>query len=818
MLNWLSGFIDSLAPSTTQRSETSLHQLSLVLVGIVFVLGTTLIVAFDTLFPTQQDTAALRIGSVSANDIRAPYTLQYESDVLTVQQRDAAATVITPIYNPPDPTIARQQVTLLQRIIEFVDNIRRDPFGTLSQKTRDLESISALSLSAPVIEGILALNDEGWRGIAGEATSVLERVMREPIREAEIAAVIEQLPSQISLRFDPAAAAIVVALVQDVIRSNRFVDVESTTLAREAASNAIPLVVRSFERGQVVVRAGARLEAVDYEALQRFGLLEGADRRAQMLVRALIASLLVLVLIGLYLARFPDAAYMRGRFIAVLCVLFLLSLLSARLFVGVQPPYYIYPAAGLALLLVVIAKPEIAVIGTLAQAILIGLMANNSLEIATLVIAGGMVGALILRRTERLNSYFVIGALIAVTNVVVVTLFNLDLLDSADTTALGVLIVYGLINGILAAMVALVGMYVLTFVLNLPTSLRLVELSQPNHPLLQRMLREAPGTYQHSLQVANLCEQAANAIGANAELIRVAALYHDIGKMLNPAFFVENQADNLNAHDALNDPYRSASIIIGHVTEGNELARQYRLPVRVRDFILEHHGTTKVGYFYARAVEQAGEADSVDVDQFTYPGPKPQSRETAIMMLADGCESTVRARKPINKLEITEIVDTLFTQRMRDGQLDEADLTLRDLDTAREIFVEMLQAVFHPRINYPTPLPSGRTAERPSLTDGSADAGKTRTLEMGRLPDIDISMPLEPVSPAPQPSLFNTIDAQPPRPGRRQTVEIKPLVIAADDEDMPLEEVPPLRRTGKANASDDQADDPDLAHDTADKV
>ena len=131
MLNWLSGFIDSLAPSTTQRSETSLHQLSLVLVGIVFVLGTTLIVAFDTLFPTQQDTAALRIGSVSANDIRAPYTLQYESDVLTVQQRDAAATVITPIYNPPDPTIARQQVTLLQRIIEFVDNIRRDPFGTL---------------------------------------------------------------------------------------------------------------------------------------------------------------------------------------------------------------------------------------------------------------------------------------------------------------------------------------------------------------------------------------------------------------------------------------------------------------------------------------------------------------------------------------------------------------------------------------------------------------------------------------------------------------------------------------------------------------
>jgi putative nucleotidyltransferase with HDIG domain len=782
MLNRISGFIDSLAPSAAVRSERATHRFSLVLVAVLFVAATTLVVSLDVIAPLEQDTSALRVGSVTTADIRAPYTLQYVSDVLTAQQREAAASSVVPIYNPPDPTVARQQVTLLQRVFDFIENVRRDPYGSFEQRSADLRAINALNLREPIIEAILTLDEETWRGIVGEASIVLERVMREPIREADIATVTEQLPSQVSLRFDQSAAAVVVALVEDIVRPNRFLNVEATEAARAAARETVAPVNRSFERGQVVVRAGARLEPVDYEALQRFGLLEGADRRGQMVARALVASLLMLVLIGLYLSRFSDGAYMRGRFLAVLCIIFVLSLLSARMFAGVQPPYYINPSSSLALLLVVIAKPEIALIGTLAQGVLLGVMANNSLEIATLVIAGGLVGALLLRRTERLNSYFVIGVIIALTNLVVVVLFNLELISSADTGSLGVLILYGLMNGVLSAMVALVGMYALTFLLNLPTSLRLVELSQPNQPLLQRLLREAPGTYQHSLQVANLCEQAASRIGANAELVRVAALYHDIGKMGNPAFFVENQVDDVNPHDVLDDPYRSASIIIAHVTDGEQLAMQYRLPVRIRDFILEHHGTTKAGYFYARAVEQAGEADSVDVDEFTYPGPKPQSRETAIMMLADGCESSVRARKPGSKQEITDIVDSIFSQRMKDGQMDESNLTLRDLELTREVFIEMLQAVFHPRVNYPAPSP-------PSLSSESA-------LAPSGLPSaLSASIPARITAETPAAQ-------QTPLASRRAAVEVKPM-ITADDEDQPLREVPPLRRS-KPSSTEDQ--------------
>ncbi len=779
MLNWLPEFIDSLAPSTNARRDHPLHTAGVILVAVVFVLLSTLIVAFDGIFQSETDTAALQVGSVVAQDIRAPFSVTYVSDVLTERQRDAASSSVTPIYDPPDPNVARHQITLLQQILDFIDNVRRDPYGAPQQKLDDINDITALQLDQAIIESILQMDDDTWRAVAGEAVNVLERVMRESIRESDISLMSDQLPSQVALRFDPDTAAVIVALAQDLVRPNRFPNPQATELARQAAANNVAPESRSFERGQVVVRAGARLDPVDYEALSHLGLLESPDRRVQNIARAFLGSLMVLVTVGLYLARFPDRFYTQARFLALLAGLFLFTLAGARLFSD-QP--YIYPAAALALTLVIVTRTEIAIISMIGLGLLIGLMANNSLEIATLVIVGGTVGALVMRRSERVNSYFFAGLVIALTNTLVVILFNLEMLSSSDGSTLGTLILLALLNGGIAAMAALAAMYGITVAFNLPTSLKLVELSQPNQPLLQRLLREAPGTYQHSLQVANLSEQAANAVGANAELMRVAALYHDIGKMLNPAFFVENQADNVNPHETLNDPYRSADIIISHVTDGERIARQFRLPVRIRDFIMEHHGTTLVGYFYTRAVEQAGDEESVDIEQFTYPGPKPQTRETAIMMLADSCESTVRARKPANKAEIAEIVESIIDSRMRGGQLDESDLTLKDISTTRDIFVEMLQAVFHPRINYPSlPIPKRQTI--PELVpEVSAPLRE----------DIEA---IESISRA-ESGEHVAIEVETPRV-KTQTSEIPTVEL---DEDTPMPEVPPLRRTQRMSA------------------
>nr|MBA3871314.1 HDIG domain-containing protein [Anaerolineae bacterium] len=436
-----------------------------------------------------------------------------------------------------------------------------------------------------------------------------------------------------------------------------------------------------------------------------------------------------------------------------------------------------------------LASAEVSVIGVLGLATLVGLMQNNSLEMAMLVGVGGLLATLTVRRPERLNGYFMPGLLVGLANVAVVLIFfQGDLTSTSNTVGIGTLILYSLVNGVLSATIALAGIYIATLLFNIPTGLKLVELSQPNQPLLQRLLREAPGTYQHSLQVSNMSEQAANAIGMNADLVRVAALYHDVGKMINPAFFTENQIEGINPHDALDDPARSAAIIISHVTEGDKIARQYRLPARLRDFILEHHGT-QVLYFYQQAVQRAGSDQGIDVEQFTYPGPKPQTKETAILMLADSSEATVRSRKPTKKQEIDEIVHHIIDGKIQSGQLDESGLTLNDLNIIRRIFVDMLQAVFHPRINYPPQLKSTTESSTeiprvPSLPNVTQEVAGPRMLPDGDLvPTIVVATEPEPVD-TPRPSV--------------QTKEMPAIKIVLDTEDeAPLPDVPPLPRTGE---------------------
>jgi hypothetical protein len=254
------------------------------------------------------------------------------------------------------------------------------------------------------------------------------------------------------------------------------------------------------------------------------------------------------------------------------------------------------------------------------------------------------------------------------------------------------------------------------------SALQLIELSRPDHPLMQYLLRNAPGTYQHSLQLANLVEQAAERIGADGMLARVGALYHDCGKSLNPFYFIENQLPgNINAHNDI-DPQESASTIIRHVTDGLELAKKYRLPRRLQDFIQEHHGSGLANYQYTQAVKQAaGNGTQVDSEKFRYPGPRPQSRETALLMLADGSEARMRAERPKNEEELRKLISSVVQARLETGQLDDTDLTLKDLQEVIDSFTATLRGVYHPRIQYPK-LPSDeQTVTRPGAKAKTRD-------------------------------------------------------------------------------------------------
>jgi putative nucleotidyltransferase with HDIG domain len=325
---------------------------------------------------------------------------------------------------------------------------------------------------------------------------------------------------------------------------------------------------------------------------------------------------------------------------------------------------------------------------------------------------GGLVGIFSLGRVERVNRLLWSGVYVSLTNVAIILIFRIPA-NNIDSMGLAQLVSAGVANGILSASLSLVGFFLAGNLLGVTTSLQLLELARPTQPLLRQLLLRAPGTYHHSLMVSNLAEQAAERIGADALLTRIGAYYHDVGKSVRPYFFVENQMDGINVQDKL-DPRTSAQIIISHVKDGLDLARKHRLPRDVCAFIPEHQGTGLIKYFYHQAVEQAEDPSQVDEASFRYPGPKPQSKETAIVMLADSCEAAVRANHPDSAEELDKIVRRIINEKVSGGELDECDLTTRDLDQIRSAFVEMLHGVFHPRIKYPEEVKRELKGESPT--------------------------------------------------------------------------------------------------------
>ena len=339
----------------------------------------------------------------------------------------------------------------------------------------------------------------------------------------------------------------------------------------------------------------------------------------------------------------------------------------------------------------------------------------NALELILYHSLGSILGILIPQKKQRITAYIWIGVAIAGAGAIAVTTMRLPQ-SNINWVNLASLEIAALLNGLVSSGLSILLHYVSAPILGLTTPLQLLELSRPDHPALEFLLRTAPGTYQHSLQVANLAEQAAEHIGTDSLLTRVGALYHDIGKALNPQFFIENQAQGtVNTHDDLS-PSESAALIIRHVKDGLELAKEYKLPKRIKDFIAEHHGTMKTKYQYRQAVKQAnGDESLVDPTLFQYPGPRPQSRETALVMLADGCEARVRAERPENDDQLKDIIKDTINNRLAEGQLIDTDLTLKDINTIIESFTATLRGIYHPRIEYPQLEEKIPASEQPTL-------------------------------------------------------------------------------------------------------
>ncbi len=427
----------------------------------------------------------------------------------------------------------------------------------------------------------------------------------------------------------------------------------------------------------------------------------------------LLGILAYVTLIGLamrlYLVQFRPRLLDQARYrwlMLLLVVLFVgaaLVMIPSNTFLP-----YLFPMAALSILLAMLIDPHLSIMVTILVGLAVGYIAHGSLALTVYTVMGGLIGFLSLGRMKRVSRVPWTGAYVALSNVTAVLVFDISG-GNYDALELSQLLLMGIANGVLSASLALIGFFMANSWMGITTSVRLLDLAQPTQPLLQQLLLHAPGTYHHSLLVSDLAEQAAERIGADALLTRVGAYYHDVGKMGQPEFFIENQQQMPHDHDRL-DPRTSAQIIISHVKEGLKLARKYRLPREVRAFIAEHQGTGLVKYFYHQALEQADDPAQVDEADFRYPGPKPQSKETAIVMLADSCEAAVRADRPTSMEEIDHIIHRVIIDKVSSGELDECDLTIHDLDQIRSAFVEMLTGAFHPRIKYPEEATANLTA------------------------------------------------------------------------------------------------------------
>jgi putative nucleotidyltransferase with HDIG domain len=564
-----------------------------------------------------------------------------------------------------------------------------------------LIALSDVRLKHETIGYLLEIPSSRWDSAQLEALRVLELIMRRSISEDKLESTQAGVSSSVSLTFNEQQVTLVTELVAAFIVPNSFYSEELTTAAKQAARDAVKPVVQTYKEGETIVPAGKIITPADMEAFQQLDMIRPGQRWEDSLA---VAAIIVLSasLVPLYFYRRRRASVVNDpRNIIVIAVVFVVFLIGARLLANRTLAPYAYPLQAAGLLITALFGFESGLVIAIPLALLASYGLSNSLDLAPYYLFSSVIGLFVLGPVRRFWGFVRAGAAVTLSGLVVLIAYRLP---ASAPDWLGMIQFIGAASfaGFSAASITLLLQYLLAQTLGLTTAFQLLDISRPDFPLLQFFLRNAPGTYQHSLQVANLAEQAAERIGADPLLTRVGAQFHDAGKALNPTFFVENQVPgSINPHhDIL--PEESAATIIRHVTDGIILAKKHRLPLRLHDFILEHHGTLITRYQYNQAMQAAGgDVTKVDIEKFRYPGPRPRSRETALLMLADACEARARAERPSTDDELRALVRAVIDTVQKFHQLDDTLLTLRDLNLITESFITTLRGTYHSRIQYP---------------------------------------------------------------------------------------------------------------------
>ncbi|MDL2319285.1 HDIG domain-containing protein [Eubacteriales bacterium OttesenSCG-928-A19] len=661
----------------------------------------------------------LSVGDIATKTITA--TKDVVDEITTESRRERAAEAVLPSYKE-DETAMTQVLEAFDGLFADFETIRAYGEGIRTGAIQSAEAESAaysgtfmqadlehakslcesMQLSNWQLTILMRQNAQDLNDLYTTTRDTVRKQMESTIREGQLETAIAAIQRQIlPMTSSDLCLNIAMPAVRATLMPNMVVDQEATDAAREHARQEVEPTY--YKSGQNIVVAGERVTEAQRAVLESLGLLEGNRFDVMMMTGVGLLSLLTVVALFFHIMEF-DLALMTGiRNVLLLASIFLIMLSISVLISNVDP--LLSPVAMVALLTTALLSPTLAITSNLLALMLVSVLTIStgqsfSQQMLYLVVSGALsapVGIYVASRFRQQRiSVLLAGISMAVVNFV--AMISIGLLTNNELRTVLSKAVYTAGGSVLAAILCMGAQPILEWLFNLVTPFKLMELSNPNQPLLRRLLVETPGTYHHSIMVANLAEAAAEAVGADPLLTRVGSYYHDIGKLKRPLYFKENQMGD-NPHDRT-DPRVSAAIIIEHVTDGVRMAKDHRVPEQIADFIIQHHGDTTVSYFLhkMKSMEGGGDADPAD---FQYPGPKPQTVETAIVMLADTVEAAIRAGGDQPADVIESRIRQLVKEKIDMGQLDESPLRYADVEKIVHTFTQVLIGIYHKRIEYP---------------------------------------------------------------------------------------------------------------------
>ena len=685
---------------------------------LIVVLLLTGVLQFLIMFNTvKSDTYDIQLTQIAEETVRATKTV--EDVELTEKARDEAEKLVEPVYIL-NLDVVEQRASFIQSVFEVVLDVKKqladfeqpiskdERVAMLKTALKDItNSQPNFTLTDTQLDALLISSEEELKRAQAAIEQTVKSKLSEPIRSEDVRAVKTKVATEVSelSAISRTILSPVVTIAEASIVENNILDEDKTKERIEQARAEVE--PKKILQGQIIVREG---EAVNVEMIRQLGLLGMLDQKESKkpLFGLALFITLQMAFLYIYFNRSTVSVVQKRKHLFITTIVYILSIIVMLILNVVEGNFdvliaFLFPTAMSTMLVRILADEKAASIVTILTASSAGVIFQQSyasilqMDIAMYILFGGFGALYFMRSMDKRKHLLHSVAVITIINALFISFYLLLSQASISLVEGAFYFIAAIISGLLSGALTMGLLPFFESAFGILSTMRLIELSNPNHPLLKKILIETPGTYHHSVMVANLAEASCEAIGADGLLARVASYYHDVGKTKRPYMFIENQMSGVNPHDSL-EPEQSAQIILAHTVDGAELLKQYNMPQEIINIALQHHGTSTLKYFLFKAKEQGKDLDE---SIFRYVGPKPQTKEAAIISVADSVEAAVRSMKEPTSEKIQQLIRSVIQNRLQDGQFDECDISIKELKKIEVALCETLNGIFHSRIEYP---------------------------------------------------------------------------------------------------------------------